>query len=177
MRTNSNYMACFTALLLLSFATGCCNPNKSPSAGPGAQQTPPTVTSVTPLGNNIAVCPDITVVTATFSKAMNPATINTSTFTVIGPSGASVAGKVSYASATDIATFAPSASLAPSTKFTATITTGATDTYGNTLEASVVWTFTTSASCPAAAPIVTVVTPANGICPKRPSSAQHSVRR
>lgn len=166
MRTKSNYITCFTALLLLSFATGCCNPNKNPSAGPSAQQTPPTVTSVTPPDGNAAVCPDITIVSATFSKAMNPATINTSTFTVTGPTGATVAGKVSYASATDIATFAPSANLAPSTKFTAAITTGATDTYGNTTEANFVWTFTTSASCPAAAPIVTVVTPADGICPE-----------
>ena len=166
MRTKSNYITCFTALLLLSFATGCCNPNKNPSAGPSAQQTPPTVTSVTPPDGNAAVCPDITIVSATFSKAMNPATINTSTFTVTGPSGATVAGKVSYASATDIATFAPSANLAPSTKFTAAITTGATDTYGNTTEANFVWTFTTSASCPAAAPIVTVVTPVDGICPE-----------
>ena len=116
MRTKSNYITCFTALLLLSFATGCCNPNENPSAGPGAQQTPPTVTSVTPPDGNADVCPDITIVSATFSKAMNPATINTSTFTVTGPSGAIVAGKVSYASATDIATFAPSANLAPSTE-------------------------------------------------------------
>ena len=55
MRTKSYYITCFTALLLLSFATGCCNPNKNPSAGPSAQQTPPTVTSVTPNGN-AAVC-------------------------------------------------------------------------------------------------------------------------
>jgi hypothetical protein len=161
-----SYIKCFTALLLLSFATGCCNPNKNSNAGPAAQQTPPTVTSVTPPDNNVAVCPDISFVSATFSKAMNPATINTSTFTVTGPSGARVAGKVTYALATDIATFAPSSILAPNTKFTATITTGATDTYGNTLEANSVWTFTTAASCAAAAPTVTVVTPADGICPE-----------
>ena len=163
MRTNS---ICFTALLLLSFATGCCNPNKSPSAGPDAQQTLPTVTSVTPADDNVAICPNSAIISATFSKPMNPATINASTFTVTGPSGAIVAGKVSYASATDIATFAPSTNLAPSTKVTAAITTGATDIYGNTTEANFVWTFTTSASCPAAAPIATVVTPADGVCPE-----------
>ena len=163
MRTNS--INCFTALLLLSFATGCCNPNKNSSAGPGAQQTLPTVTSVTPVGDNGAVCPNSAIISITFSKAMNPATINTSTFTVTGPSGASVAGQVTYASATDIATFTPSASLAPNTKFTATITTAATDTYGNTMEANFEWTFTTSASC-IVAPAVTVISPANGTCPE-----------
>ena len=162
MRTNS---ICFTALLLLSFATGCCNPNKNSSAGPGAQQTLPTVTSVTPVGDNGAVCPNSAIISITFSKAMNPATINPSTFTVTGPSGASVAGQVTYASATDIATFTPSASLAPNTKFNATITTAATDTYGNTMEANFEWTFTTSTSC-IVAPAVTLISPANGTCPE-----------
>jgi len=166
MQTRSYFATCFTALLLLGFTVGCCNPNKNPSGGPASQQTPPTVTSVTPQDGNIAVCPDITIVSATFSKAMNPATISTSTFKVTGPNGARIAGKVSYASATDVAVFAPSATLAPSTKFTATITTGATDSFGNTLEDDFVWTFTTSATCAAAAPIVTVVTPADGVCPE-----------
>jgi len=124
------------------------------------------VTSVTPPDDNVAICPNSAIVSATFSKAMNPATINTSTFLLSGPGGASVAGAVSYASATDVATFIPSASLAPNTKFTATINTGAADTYGNTIEASFEWTFTTSASCPVAAPAVTVVTPPNGACPE-----------
>jgi hypothetical protein len=166
MRKDGRYIICFMAILLLSFATGCCNPNKNPSAGPDAQQTPPTVTSVTPADDNVAVCPNSAIISATFSKPMNPATINTSTFSVTGPSGASVAGQVTYASATDTATFTPLASLAPNTKFSATITIGATDTYGNTMEASFEWTFTTSTSCAAVAPAVTLITPPNSICPE-----------
>jgi hypothetical protein len=80
---------------------------------------------------------------------MNSATINTSTFTLSGPGGASVAGAVTYVAATDIATFTPSVSLAPNTAYTATITTGAADTSGGTLAANFVWTFTTSATCTA----------------------------
>jgi hypothetical protein len=91
------------------------------------------------------------VISATFSKAMNPATINTSTFT-LASSGGSVAGQVTYNAASSVATFTPTASLAVSTTFTATITTGAADTFGNTLAANFVWTFTTSAACAAPPP-------------------------
>jgi len=95
---------------------------------------------VTPPDGNVAVCPNIAIISATFSKAMNPATINSpaSNFTLTDQSGASVAGTVTYVAATNIATFTPSSSLAPSAPYTATITTGAADTYGNTL--AVEWT-------------------------------------
>jgi Ice-binding-like/Bacterial Ig-like domain len=126
---------------------------------------PPTVTSVTPPNGSASVCSNTAVITATFSHAMNPATINTTTFTLTGPGGTSVSGQVTYAAATNIATFTPSGTLAPSTTFTATITTGAQDTFGIALVANFVWTFTTSATCP---PTVTSVTPPNGstlVCP------------
>jgi hypothetical protein len=117
------------------------------------------------VANSVAVCPNSAIVSVTFSKAMNPATINSSTFTVTGPGGANVPGQVTYAPATDTATFTPSAGLAPNTSFNAMITTAATDTYGNTVEANVEWTFTTSASC-IVAPAVIVVSPPNSTCPE-----------
>jgi hypothetical protein len=89
-------------------------------------------------------------VTATFDKPMNPATINTTTFTLTA-NGASVPGSVTYVAASNVATFTPTTPLAATTPFTATITTGAADTFGNKLAANFVWTFTTSATC---APIV-----------------------
>ncbi len=139
-----------SALLLAVMMAGCSDPDKNATSGnPGDPLTPPTVTAVTPLNGSTLVCPNTPVITATFSKAMNPATITTSTFTVtVTSSGASVSGQVSYVLATQIATFTPSGSLAASTPFTATITTGATDTFGNKLAANFVWTFTTSAPCP-----------------------------
>ncbi|MDP9160007.1 MAG: ice-binding family protein [Acidobacteriota bacterium] len=137
-----------SAFLLLVLATGCSDPDKNPKAlTPGNPLAPPTVTAVTPINASTLICPNTAVVTATFSKAMNPSTINTATFT-LSSSGGSVSGQVSYATATNIATFTPARPLAPSTTFTATITTGAADTFGNPLAANFVWTFTTSATCP-----------------------------
>lgn len=139
------------AVFLLAFGmTGCGDPDKNPNASnPGAPLTPPTVTFVTPPNGNTGVCPNANpvVITSVFSKAMNPATINTSTFTLSGPGGTSVAGAVTYVASTNTATFTPSAALSASTTFTATITTGATDVFGNRLAANFVWTFTTSAVC------------------------------
>jgi len=85
-------------------------------------------------------CPN-TLVTGTFSEAMNPATINASTFTLVG---AGAAGTVTYDQPSLTATYTPSAPLALNTTYTATITTGAKDLSGNGLASNNVWTFTTS---------------------------------
>ena len=62
---------------------------------------------------------------------MNPATINSSTFTLTAPGNIAVAGTVTYAASGSIATFDPTAVLAASTTYVATITTGAQDLSGN----------------------------------------------
>jgi hypothetical protein len=144
------------AILSLVFAAGCGDPDKnggSISAGGGgvatSPATAPTVIRVTPLNGNVGVCPNTAIISATFSKAMNPATINTSTFTLAGPGGTSVTGTVTYVAATNVATFTPSSPLALNTVYTATITTGAADIFGNTLAANFVWSFTTPVGpCP-----------------------------
>jgi len=59
-------------------------------------------------------------VSATFSTAMNPATINGTTFTLQLPGGASVAGLVAYSAISNSLTFTPAANLAANTTFTAT---------------------------------------------------------
>jgi hypothetical protein len=146
MRRFININMWFTAFLLLIFATGCGDPDKQ-AALPGNPLNPPTVTAVTPPDGSTLVCPNTAIITATFSKAMNPATINSSTFTVAS-GGASVAGTVSYVVATDVATFTANNPLPASTTFTATITTGAADTTGQALASNFTWTFTTSAPCP-----------------------------
>ena len=144
------WIAAFLSAVLM---VGCGDADKNPG-NPGSPLTPPTVVSVTPPDGSTLVCPNLAVITATFSKAMNPATINTSTFTLaVTSSGANVTGTVSYDPSTSIATFTPpAASLTPSTKFTATITTGVADTFGNHLAANFSWSFTTSASCVALPP-------------------------
>jgi hypothetical protein len=112
-------------------------------AGCGREQAPaslPLVVTVTPANGAIAV-PVASLLTATFNKAMNPTSINTSTFTLIGPAGAAVTGTITYSGTT--ATFTPTTLLAPSSMYTATITTGATDALGTALASNFVWSFTT----------------------------------
>jgi glucuronoarabinoxylan endo-1,4-beta-xylanase len=73
---------------------------------------------------------------------MSAATINSSTFTLTGPGGAPVTGAVTYSNVT--ATFTPAAQLSSGTSYTATITTGATDTASAPLPSNFVWNFTTA---------------------------------
>jgi Ice-binding-like/Bacterial Ig-like domain len=135
-----------SAFLLAFLAAGCGDSDKG--GGPSSPLTAPTVVSVTPTNGLTLLCPNIAVISATFSKQMNPATINTSTFTLTDPTGANVAGTVSLDSTGLVATLLPpAASLTPSTTFTATVTTGAADTFGNHLATNSVATFTTSAPC------------------------------
>jgi hypothetical protein len=171
MRKYYNHKIWSIAFLLLIFSPGCCNPGANPSL------TPPTVVSVTPLSGAAGVCPN-SVVTATFSVAMNPATINATTFTLTGPGTTAVAGVVTYNASSNTATFTPSSALALSTLYTATITTGAIDEYGIALATNFVWTFTTGdAPCLPGPPTVVFVTPptgAAGVCPNSVVTATFS---
>jgi Ice-binding-like/Bacterial Ig-like domain len=123
--------------------------------------TPPTVISTVPVNGATSV-PTNQALSATFSEAMNPATIGTASFTLKATtSGTSVAGAVTYVAAGSVATFTPTASLAPTTEYTATITTGATDLNGNALASNYVWTFTTAAAPVLVPPTVISTIPAN----------------
>jgi hypothetical protein len=104
-----------------------------------ADTTPPTVIGTSPV---LAVAVD-SGISATFSKAMDPSTITTTTFTMTQGS-TSLAGTVIYAGTT--ATFKPSSSLAANTTYVATITTGVKDLSGNALQTNFVWSFTTATS-------------------------------
>jgi hypothetical protein len=104
--------------------------------------TPPTVSSVNPLPSASGVPPD-TRVTATFSKDMDPATINTNTFKLVEQANRTpVAGTIVYDSATQGATFRPSNDLANNTTYAATITTGVKDQVGNAVAQEDTWEFT-----------------------------------
>ena len=94
--------------------------------------TPPTVISTVP-ENGATGVPINQALTATFSEAMTPATISSTTFPLTAPGGVSVSGVVTYVAAGSVATFTPTAALAPTTAYTATITTGALDLEGNAL--------------------------------------------
>jgi hypothetical protein len=114
----------------------------------------PTVIAAVP-ANGATGVPVAQIVTATFSKAMNATTINTSTFGVIGPGGSPLTGTVTYSGTT--ATFAPATLLTGGTLYTAAITTGAKDPAGNSLASNVVWSFTTGTI-----PTVSSTNPLNG---------------
>ena len=122
--------------------------------------TPPTVTATIPADAATSV-PLNQIVSATFSKAMNPATISSATFTLTGPGSTSVSGLVAYAAIGNTLVFTPAANLAPSTLFTATITTGVTDLAGDALASNYVWTFTTGTTLDTTAPELVSTVPAN----------------
>jgi len=110
------------------------------TTGPNPDVTAPTVISVTPLNaaTGVAVA---TTVTATFSEAVDAATLSASTFTL---NPGSVAGAYVLSVDKKTVTFTPDSSLASATVYTAAITTGAKDLAGNALAANKVWTFTTA---------------------------------
>jgi glucose/arabinose dehydrogenase/endonuclease YncB( thermonuclease family) len=109
--------------------------------------TAPVVTTTVPANNATGVV--ITVAPAvTFSKAMNAATLTTSTFTLV-PQGSTtpVAATVSYDSLSRTATMRPSANLALNTRYTLTVKGGASgvkDANGIALVADAVSAFTTT---------------------------------
>ena len=122
---------------------------------------PPTVVSVTPLNGASGVCPN-TIVTTVFSEPMDQSSIDGTTFTLMGPGSAIVAGQVSYDGSSNTAIFTPSSSLALNTLYTATITTGVRDMFGNALAGDFVWTLATGANpCQPPAPPISE-TPPNG---------------
>jgi hypothetical protein len=123
--------------------------------------TIPRVTSTIP-ANGATGVPLNQKISATFSEAMNSATITTATFTLAGPGATAVAGAVTYVAGSDTAIFAPTANLTASTLYTATITTGAMNPQGNALPANFVWTFTTGTTTQTSAPTIISTNPANG---------------
>jgi subtilisin-like proprotein convertase family protein len=127
--------------LLLSVLMAC---GGGGGGGSHPDTTPPTVSSTSPAKNatDAAVIP---IVMATFSEALNGATVNSTTVSLMD-GGSPVSGAVSYDAATRTAAFTPSAMLNLSTVYTAMITTGVTDSAGNAMAANYTWSFTTASS-------------------------------
>ncbi|MEQ8237921.1 MAG: ice-binding family protein [Cyclobacteriaceae bacterium] len=104
--------------------------------------TAPIINTKAPLDDATDV-PRNKTITVEFNEAMDPATINSTTFTL--KQGTSVVtGVVAYAGTT--ATFTPSQNLDANKIYTAAITTSAKDLTGNPLAANTTWTFTTGGS-------------------------------
>ena len=111
----------------------------------------PTVTSTDPINNQTAVNLNKTLI-ANFSLAMDPSTLNTTTFTL--KQGTTVIpGVVAYTGGTT-ASFNPVNALSQGLVYTATITTGAKSAMGIPLANNYVWNFTT-ANAATPSPVIT----------------------
>lgn len=142
-------VSCLCAITLVACTDGSTSSSSTASDIPDFWA--PTVLSTTPA--NAAVVPSNTSITATFSEAVDPSTVNTSTFIVTG-----LTGTVTYSGTT--ATFTPSTTLTSSTSYTVTITTGVKDLARNAMNSNYTWSFTTAAP-DTTPPTVSSTSPAN----------------
>ena len=115
------------------------------------------VTSRTPAPLATGVAPRA-LVRATFSRALDPATVTTTSVRLATSDGTSVPASVSYDASSTSATLTPTSALALATTYTATVTTAVTAADGTPLTAAVTWSFSTAMTAPTA-PTVTVTTP------------------
>ncbi len=122
--------------------------------------TPPMVTGTDPI-DGASDLPASTIVSATFSEDVDPATLDSTSFSLTDISTTSlVAGIVSYDGPTQSATFTPSADLALGHDFSASLSTAVTDAAGNPLSAPVSWSFSTN---PAPTTDIAVFRPSDGV--------------
>jgi hypothetical protein len=145
------YLFSIIALLLVVVVTSC-DKDEDPGIAPTVLSTDP-IRSAT----NSAVN---TKISATFGVAMDPSTINNTTFTV-KQGATAVAGTVSYTGTT--ASFTPTASLAANAIFTATLSTGVKNASGMALASAFSWSFTSAATLDTTLPTVMVTNPLNNV--------------
>lgn len=100
----------------------------------------PEINSTNPIDNTAGI-PRNQTISIIFSESMDSTTIDATTFTLFKGTSA-VTGAVSYADNT--ATFTPEGNLESNMTYTAMVSTGAMDLYGNGLVADTSWNFTTS---------------------------------
>ena len=190
----SRFLPWLTALMLTAFVAACG------SGGDGGRDpvlgisgtlalNAPTVTATVPV-RAITGMPINRAITATFSEAMDPATITTTSFLLreFNSTGAvaAISGEVSFDATNNIATFTPGTkaapvSLAPATSYQATITTGAMNlAAGAPISADYTWSFNTALTADTTTPLVIAtnaygttgtVTGATGLLVNRDSTA------
>lgn len=136
-----------------------------------ADTTSPTISSYSPTGASATDAAISATFSVTFDEVMNVASVSAA-FTVKDASNASVAGVVSSGDNRTF-TFTPSAAMANSASYTATVSVAATDTAGNALAAPQSWSLTTAA--PPAAPLLAVSGAAGGGCVTDPTGRDVSL--
>jgi hypothetical protein len=113
-------------------------------------QTAPQVTAVAPAGGAASVDPGTQVAVA-FDESVDPATVDSGSFSLRNEAGALVPADVTYNAAARAATLQPRSPLAWATTYTATVRGGAAgfaDVAGNPLGQDRTWSFTTAAPPP-----------------------------
>ncbi|MBE0625254.1 MAG: Ig-like domain-containing protein [Burkholderiales bacterium] len=168
----SRFLSWFMALMLGALLAGCggggggdpvLGISGTPPGTPAAAPVAPTVTATVPV-RAITGMPINRAITATFSEAMDPATLTATSFLLreFNSTGAvsAVAGEVSYDATNNIATFTPGTklapvSLAPAASYQATITSGARNlAAGTPMAADYTWSFTTALTADTTTPLV-----------------------
>lgn len=135
------------AILFIALMSGCATDDFNEVIG-----ICPVVSSTVP-ANGASGVPLNQIISVTFNKEMNPATINTSSI-IITAAGVVIPGTVSYSGNT--ATFSPTSRLTANTLHTGRVTTVVKDLAGNALQTDYIWTFTTGLN-----PLVVSTDPAN----------------
>ena len=102
----------------------------------------PQVVAVMPPDSAVGIITGTTVA-VTFDEALDPATVNSGTFTLTAAGGSPLPASVQYDPATFTATLVPDAPLAPDTAHEARLWPSLTDLDGNALGVALVWVFTT----------------------------------
>lgn len=151
------------AIAVTGLVSACGGGGQSPILGSGELATvvsiPPTVSVVSPLPGATGVASNTAVITAAFSKAMDPASINTSSFTLTCPSLPAVSGGVvTYIVASRVATRTVPVGL-PLETCTATVTTAAKDSSGVAMLANYSWQFTAADAIDTTPPLAASVSP------------------
>ncbi len=143
-------------LWIITALTSGLNPGCSGNGnGPDGDRTPPSIESVSPPEDAVGV-PIDTDILIVFSEKIDSNRISPTTFTI----NPSVVGTFSFDG--DTVRFSPAGSLAWSTSYTVSITTGVTDLAGNHLQNNKTWTFTTADDPATTPPVVVLTDPVNG---------------
>lgn len=124
------------AIAMVALLMSCSSDDSNP------ESSAPSLTSSDPENNAVNVERN-KVITVEFNGAMDPTTINTTSFSLMEGTN-NVAGTVIYSGTT--ASFIPTNSLMASTMYTATLSVDAKNLAGIAIKANKVWSFTTSGS-------------------------------
>ena len=124
---------CGVAMCAYLFVVGCSGGSSNPVR--------PTVASTVPADQAMGAALNV-VLSATFDTDMDDTTIDATTFTLAeSVAGTPVTGTVAYSAPTRTATFTPDADLTASMNYTATLTTGITNSSGVSFGADFTWSF------------------------------------